>query len=435
MKLAARVVVPILSAIILVTLLVGFLLWQLSQSSARVQQQLAAAERRQDIAVEGSAPQDDSIDAGDEALFHLRQGDLLGLQGSWTDAETEYQASVKAGGGLPALRKLAGAQLQRRQYDALQATIRRMRGVGARSEDLLLLESLLQLRKGELTKAKQLLTTSGDTPQKHYGLALLAIIQDDHATAKTELTSVVNGWEPVLRSYARTLQGAYEEFAAFPDSSDIHLTALLAHALAEVQECDLALPLLHDVLVRQDDYRDAWLTQGYCELSTERFKEALTSFDRAYTIDPEKPETQYFLGRTHMALKDYRNAITFFQYALLNGFTPDKMVRRELARAAAEAGDTALALNQYRSLAEAEDADLGVTEKFVLLAIALDQKNDAYLFAKRAVEKWKEEAKSHELLGTAAAALEKKDEARTELQRALSIDPTLTSAKEQLKKL
>ncbi|KKW37071.1 MAG: hypothetical protein UY85_C0064G0005, partial [Candidatus Peribacteria bacterium GW2011_GWB1_54_5] len=188
-----------------------------------------------------------AVDPRDQALFHLRQGDLLALRGQWAEAQEEYEKAVDANGGLPALRKLAQAQLQRRDMNGVHSTLRQLKKAGAKTEDLLLLESIVALRTGELLETRRLLQNAEDSPQKHYGLALLSIIEGNHEQAQIELQEVINGWEPVLRSNARTIMAAYQEFALFEESLNIHLITLLARALAQVQECELALPLLVQV--------------------------------------------------------------------------------------------------------------------------------------------------------------------------------------------
>ena len=353
----------------------------------------------------------------------------------WAKAQEEYQASVDAGGGIPALRKLAQAQMQRRDMKEVEKTIDALTREGAREEDLLLLKVIVALRTGEVVQATQLLAAATDSPQKNYGTALLAVIQGDNKEARAALDRVVAGWEPTLRAYARALQAAYQEFETFPQSRPIHLSTLLARSLAQVQECELALPLLAQVIREQDDYRDAWIVQGYCELTTERDKEALASFERAYTIDPEKPEVQYFLGRTYMVLKDTKKALTFFQYALENGFEPRGEVRARLAYAALEEGNTSLALEQYEELARGENATPDIAEKLVTLSITLDKKDEAYAAASAAAGRWPDDAVMHGLLGWAAQELGRKDEAKAELEKALHIDPTLQSARERLGRL
>lgn len=438
MKFPARYLIPVVAAVLLAGGVLGFAWWQLSTVQLRLQERVRSLAEEQDTldrSGSGATVQEDPLDAGDVVLIHLRQGDLLGLQGDWAGAEKEYQMSVDAGGGIPALRKLAGAQLQRREIPEVKQTIQDLRRLGARGEDLLLLEVIVALRTGELAQAQQDLANAQDSPQKHYGLALLAIIQGKHDLAKTELAAVVNGWDPTLRAYGRTLLAAYDEYALFPESNPAHLTTLLSRALAQVQECELALPLIAGIVRSQDDYRDAWTVQGYCELTTERTPEALASFQKAYAIDPEKPEIQYFLGRTYMALKQWTNASTFFQYALVNGFEPKTELRRRLGEAAEQAQDLPLALDQYRALVAEPDADVILFEKTIRLAIQLEKKEDAYQFAQTAVKKWPDNARMMEMLGWSAAETDRKEEARAALEKAVRLDPTLTSARERLEKL
>lgn len=431
MKIPARIVVPVLAAVLVVAAVLGLIWWQLSDAAQHWRTQIKARQQSSDIAAQ--APSADA-DTGDQVLTYLRQGDLFALQGDYAQAEKQYDASVKLGGGIPALRKLAQAQMQRRELDAVAKTIGQMKSAGARTEDVLLLETIVLLRTGEMVKAKAALDAADDSPQKHYALALLAIIQSDNETAKSELQTVMGGWDPTLRAYARTLQTAYDEFALFPESKPIHLATLLSRALAQVQECELALPLLGQVVREQDDYRDAWTVQGYCQLTTERYKEALASFERAYALDPEKPEVQYFLGRTYVALGDNQNALTFLQYALENGFQPQSEARKRLGDVAIAAGDMHLAYDQYKEIAAAPESDIDAFRTAVTLALALQLKDDAYALGQKAVQKFPNEAQSYELLGWAAGEQGHKEEARSDLQKALDMNPQLQSAKEKLGK-
>lgn len=434
MTLSARITAPIVCALLCAAALVAFLWWQLTQSTEILQRATTEASEEPTI-VQPTSTISAAVDPRDQALFHLRQGDLLSLRGQWAEAQEEYEEAVDANGGLPALRKLAQTQLQRRDISGVRSTLRQLKKAGAKTEDLLLLESIVALRTGELLEARKLLQNADESPQKHYGLALLAIIEGNHEQSQIELQEVINGWEPVLRSHARTIMAGYQEFALFEESLNIHLITLLARALAQVQECELALPLLVRVTQAKDDYRDAWIVQGYCELTTERPEQALASLEQAYNLDPQKPEIQYFLARSYAAINDHKNAITFFEYALQNGFQPQSEVRRQTANSALQSGNADLALQQYEALTKSPDSTIEPYEGYVTASIALGRSEEAYFMAKEAVKKWPEDAISHDLLGWAAIETGKEDEARRELTKALDINPYLTSAEERLKQL
>lgn len=431
MKVPARILAPVALACVCAATLMGVLWWQLRQSTEILKgQQFVDTDV---IAQVDTAVIEDT--GGDASLIHLRQGDLLALRGEWADAEEEYQKSVRAGGGLPALRKLAQAQLQRRNIRGVENTLKKMKAEGARAEDVLLLESIIDLRSGELVAAREVLESAEDSPQKNYGLALLAIIQGNHQGATEHLQQVINGWDPVLRSYARTIYAAYEEYTLFPNSSDIHLTTLVARALAQVQECELALPLLVQVTDTQDDYRDAWIVQGYCELITERPEQALVSLEHAYSLDPQKPEIQYFLARAYTALGQYQNAITFLEYALQNGFQPESEIRRLIARDALEVGNAGLALEQYDALTTGDSATYEMYAGYVSAAIALGRSQEGITKAQQAINKWPEDARVYELLGAAALQMEQLDMAKQAYEKALELNPYSQTAQQQLEQL
>ena len=428
----ARILAPILLALACAGALMAFFWWQLATSTVALTRE---SDRADAIIREPAVGNDGPVDPRDRSLLHLRQGDVLAARGEWAQAQEEYGESVRAGGGLPALRKLAQIQLQRRDMPGVRSTIRKLKSDGAKPEDIVLLESIIELRSGELVKARALLDESEDTPQKHYGTALLGIVQGNHDLAQTELAAAIGGWEPALRARGRILQAAYSEFALFPESSNLHLITLLARALAQVQECELAIPLLVQVTQQKSDYRDAWTVQVYCELTTERPEQALASLEQAYALDPQKPEIQFFLARAHAALGEHRNAITFFEYALTNGFTPPSEVRRLIAGEAVESGDADLALLQYEELIRAPDATIEFYEQYAGMLMTLGRKEAALAKSQAAASLWPEDARAHEILAIAALALGAKDAARGALDRALAINPYSLRAKELMKKL
>jgi tetratricopeptide (TPR) repeat protein len=241
----------------------------------------------------------------------------------------------------------------------------------------------------------------------------------------------VQGTDPTIRTYANTVLQSYNEFSLFPAGQDIHLHTLIARSLAQINECETALVLLSDVVTKQDRYRDAWIVKGYCEFNSERLKDALASLEKAYSLDPEKPEIQYFLARTYAALGDPQNAVTYLQYALLNGFTPENDARELLADYAKELGNTELALEQYKLLADVKDSELPAYERYIDLAVGThDHALDALASAKNALVRWPDDPLALTLAAQAAFAAGLPQDASSYIRNALKIDPKNPKAKE-----
>lgn len=435
MKIPPRIILPVLLAAACAGGLMAFLWVQLTQS-AHV---LHRSQFDQSDLLNPDSPnfaiEQEVIDTSDESLILLRQGDIFALRGDWALAEEQYGQSVRRGGGLPALRKLAQAQMQRRDISGAKKTVKKMKTEGARSEDILLLETIIKLRTGELVEARDILVEAEDSPQKHYAMALLLMMQNSHDAAANELKQTISGWDPVLRTNARTLLAAYEEFSLFPEGSDIHLTTLIARALAQVQECEIALPLLIKVTTVKDDYRDAWIVQGYCELITERTDQAVASLEHAYGLDPQKPEIQYFLARAYAARHEYQNAITFLEYALTNGFQPQAEVRRMIANNALELGKNDIALQQYDYLTADPNANLESFSGFVSVALAIGKQQEALEKAELATKRWEEDVDAYILLGDTAQQIGDNAAAKKAYEKALKIDPKNLLVKNALSKL
>jgi tetratricopeptide (TPR) repeat protein len=424
-KIPPRIAAPLLLALGAGILIGGLFLWQIHRSVATIEgsfnvnnssgllRKILPGSRT----VANSAMQS-------QALMELRQGEIFELKGEWKQAQDKYSASVTSGGGTPALKKLASIQLQRREYDAAAETIDALKRENKDSEDVLLLEGILALRKGDMSTALSIFKRKPDSPQGLYGQSLVAIVENDSTQAKELLTKAAQAGDPAIRGIANSLLDAYNEFALFPNGEPIHLATLLARGLAQVNECETALKLVTPVITTQPRYRDAWIVKGFCEFTTERTKDALTSLEQAYSLDPEKPEIQYFLARTHAALGDPQNAVTFLQYAILNGFTPERDARELLADYARELGNTALALEQYKLIAEGRDGDLEAYGRYIDLAVGTPNHGlDALDLAKSALKKWPDDATALTLAAKAALAAGLPDEAQRYVETALRIDP------------
>ncbi len=435
MRPAVKFLLPVTLALVLGAGVIGVLSWQVNLSAEKLRAQISRMDVPLTASVQTAPDTPSNADSGDAALLDLRRGDFSAIQKDWAGAEEAYRNAVDQGGGMTAAKKLAQVYIQRGKYDDATIIISDLQAKGMRPEDVLLLQSIILLNTGKTADALELLTDAADSPQKHYVLALVAIVRGTHDSARAELTKVLEGWEPLLRENAKALLGAYEEFDGFPDSTEAHLNTLLARSLAIVNECRLALPILSSVIGQMSNYRDAWTVRGFCEFSTEKFAEARNSLEQAYTLDPEKPEIQYFLGRTYLALNDLENASTFLQYAIRNGLKPEKEARKTLASVSEKKGQPGDAFDQLKAVAEADDAVRDDVIAFGELALRQKRIPEFQQTLQRAVTKWPTDAGLHILVGRMALSQGNRDDAKNAFKKVLELDPTNAEAKKELEKL
>lgn len=436
MKIPPRLLIPVILAVVLSTGIGGIFFWQIKHSVSVIESAFQGSGNEHSFltSILGGRKLPTIAEANQsEALILLKQGELFEYRGQWSQAEEKYRRSSEVGGGVLALKKLASIQLQRRQYTGAEETIQHLRDSGAPNEDIQFLTGILHLRQGKMSEASSAFRRIGEDPKGIYGQALVALAQNDHETAKTFLTEAQATSDPTIRSYASTILEAFAEFALFPQSNQTHLLTLLARALAETNECEVGLSLVSPVTVSRPQYRDAWVVRGFCEFMTERTGEALTSLEQAYKLDPEKPEIQYFLARAYSAVGDPQNAVTFLQYAIINGFEPERDARELLAEYARELGQTELALEQYTIVATENDGGIAEYERAIVLAASTEAHAlDALSLAKQAEKKWPDDAKVLALLAHASKAAGLPDEAKRYADRALAIDPTNEMARRVL---
>lgn len=426
MKIPPRIYLPLLLALAIGVLVGGLFLWQIRSSVSTIENSFKAGGNTsllQRILPGNTRARPDST-MQSQALMQMRQGETFELKGEWKRAQDKYAESVESGGGTPALKKLAAIQLQRREYEAASTTIDSLKKENKNSDDVLLLEGILALRQGDIATAISIFNRKPDSPQSLYGLALASIRKNDHEAAKQYLTKAGQSADPAIRGITAVILEAYNEFTLFPEGQQTHLATLLARSLAQVNECETALTLAIPVVSAEPRYRDAWIVKGFCEFTTERTKDALTSLEQAYSLDPEKPEIQYFLARTHSALGDPQNAVTFLQYAIINGFEPERDARELLADYALELGNTALALEQYKLIATGRNGDLEAYQRYVDLAVSTPNHGlDALALAKEALLKYPDDAVALTMAAKAALAAGLPTDAQKYIDAALKIDP------------
>ncbi|MEK7136769.1 MAG: tetratricopeptide repeat protein [Patescibacteria group bacterium] len=331
---------------------------------------------------------------------------------------------------LPILRKLYDTVLLRGNEERAEELLGILSFHGVPEEPLNALRGFLRLRLADIEGARELFSVSPENPEQSYGLLLIAILEGQHEEFPQLLAVIKTSSDPLLQHAATVLQGAQDEFALFQDGQPEHRATLLARALAEVQQCALAERLLMTVLEKDPEYRDAWLVLGYCRLMLENGSGAKEAFEKAYTLDPEKAETQYFLGVSHERSGDTASAKTYFGYALQNGFEPASTIHEKLAQLAIAEASYAEAADHYRAILaqKEEDHQAAYRALATLLIEELQDPMEAEKIAHAAREEYGDTPLVLDLLGWSALALGKRDEAATYLTVAVQQDSSSPDA-------
>ena len=369
----------------------------------------------------------------------VTQADTAFALGNLSEALSLYDRALtlsdgsgfSPGSDVPVIRKLFHTTLLLRDWERAEAMLGLLSFRGVSEEALDALRGFLLLHKGEKAGAQHLFQKYPENPEHLYGLALLSLLQGTHEETEQFLSMIrEKSSDPVLVHAAQTLQGAYDEFALFEDGKNSHQSTLLARALAQLNQCPFALELLEGVMLSEPDYRDAWIIKGYCTLILQETTEALEAFEKAYSLDPEKSETQYFLGLTHERMGKMTEARTFLSYALQNGFQPERAIREKLATIAEAEGAYEDAAAEYQSLLELGDENLAETYHALvtLLIEHLNQTDEARTLALEARERLGDVPLVLDLLGWTELLRDDVNQAAAYLTVAVTQDPTLASA-------
>lgn len=258
--------------------------------------------------------------------------------------------------------------------------------------------------------------------------ALLAVMDNDRDSAGRHLHYVANNFpESELGEKAQKIIDAYREFDYFRDGLPIHLRTLLARSFNQINEPALAIWLLRDVLTEKTDYRDAWILLGYAYYNLQQFSLAEDAFYKAYELDTEKPETQYFLGLTYYALDDLMESERFFEYAVVNGFEPRVQAYQKLSDVYLQNEDYEKAVSMYENyLSLSKKTKSTDFVKPVMIYIDyLNKPSSALTLTQRVVRVHPDEAMSYSLLAWAYLANKDYANALVNLEKAQMLDATL----------
>ncbi|MFA5829177.1 MAG: tetratricopeptide repeat protein [Candidatus Gracilibacteria bacterium] len=383
-----------------------------------------------------AAPQNPQTEQGTQKVErnktyteHISRGALLEQNGYYSLAIAEYEAASKLDLTNPEpFVKIGRIHLLNHEYDAAVANFQQANKLAPNNTDTLVYLGRSYLGNRQIDEAKNLFANlNADSQTAKYYQGIIAAFSGEYDKSKDLLKKAVEmGGSDDITKKAQNYLNAFNEFNFNQGGEPIHLKALLARSFNQTGEYQLAIPLLFDVIKAQKDYRDAWVLLGYAYLSIDKYQDALESLNQAKNLDPQKPETYYFLGLTYYDLNNLPLAAANLELAKKNGFQPVIQINQKLAEIYLQLKDYNKSAQNYENVLAINDQDINYYIRPIwLYTEKTNQPDKALSLAEKAYLKHPNEAMSYNLLAWAQISAGQLDQAEKNLQTGINIDPQL----------
>ena len=385
----------------------------------------------------------------------IQEGDLAYVNGDYEQAITLYkQALTTNPNSIECLYKIGASYLADNKPEEARRYLLQLEDMQKNLQvEILIGRTYLNDRKIEDAKAyfdkidaatadttassdTTLAPTSGSAntnEEVRYYKALIKILYKKHDEAKADLKSLSETqglFDEKIKTKVKIFLDAYKTFDVYSDEvKSQHLETVLAKAFIDTGEFAVSIPLLYDVIKMQNNYRDAWIMLGYSYMQINKTADAIDAFLQAKTLDPEKPQTLFFLGIAYAIQEKFDDAIFYLEKSFKAGFEPKSIINQKLADIYLLKGNFEKALKSYTDIIDLVIADLSIYTKAVWVCIEkIDKPQRALGIADKAIAANPDAAMGYNLRGWAYVAYGDYIKAEADLLKAISIDPKLDSA-------
>ncbi len=365
---------------------------------------------------------------------YLSAGDKFFYNGEYDKAIENYLTAINLNpNSEELLKKLAESYLSNNEPEKALSTFEKLNVLLPNSIDIYLgiARSYLDMRNIENAK-NTIWKLDSRNPEVSYYTGLILVLYKDFEGAKKIFSELINPENKVaeeLRTKSQKFINAYTTYSYFTESPQVFLELLLAKAFTENQHYSPAIPLLLDVIQQKNNYRDAWLILGYAYLNTGKTKDAIDAMVKAKDLEPEKPETLFFLGLAYFADNKIDNAIFYIEEADKKGFEPKELIDLKLGDLYLLKKDFEKSAQSYQKVLAKNTSSLDVFVKAVWLNIdKLGNNGKALELALKALSIYPQNAMSFNLVGWAYTAQNNFSEAKKYLAKSLKMNPDFDAA-------
>jgi len=321
------------------------------------------------------------------------------------------------------LMKLGNAYLKDGQPEQAKGTFEQAIKLNPNSIEarLALAEAYFGLKKPDEAQ-KIILSLNQENAQVKYYRAIIYVLAKDFEQAKKL-------FEQIPGNDSQKFLDAFKNFSYYKESDPIFLQLMLAKALTEVKEYNAAIPYLFDILNVKNDYRDAWIVLGYAYLNTNKIKDSIDALLQAKALNPDQPQTLFYLGLAYFADNDVDTAIKYLEAAEKAGYEPVDQLKLKLGDLYLIQQEYEKSANNYLELLSINQNNMEVFTKSIWLAIEkLNKPEKALEIALTALKEHPEEAMSYNLVGWAYTANNDFEKGKVYLEKALAMNSDFDAA-------
>ncbi len=359
----------------------------------------------------------------------MLKGNLYEKNGNHSQALKAYEIAVEIDPNtIDPLREMGRIYLRTKDY--LRATVSFEKALALKPQDtelkVYLTRALIGNRK--ISEAKDIINTvSEDNQLSSYYKGVLAAYAGNYDESKKYFSTTLSlNTDKITSQKADNFMKAYEEYTANQGSPSLHLKTLLGRSMNQTGEYQIAIPVLYQVVNEKKDYRDAWILLGYSYLNIEKYEDATEAFKTAKKLDPEKPDTYFYLGLTYYANNQLEEAAQNLELAKKFHFPEAVWVDQKLAEIYLQLKKYDKSAENYENVVSINTDNAHFFIKPVWIYIdRLQEPEKAVEIAKKAVYQHPDDAMSYNLLGWALLAVGDTEGSEKSLIIARNLNPNL----------
>ncbi|OGJ42255.1 hypothetical protein A3I58_00415 [Candidatus Peregrinibacteria bacterium RIFCSPLOWO2_02_FULL_39_10] len=325
-------------------------------------------------------------------------------------------------------------------YEDAEKNYEKAAGLNTNSEESL--KAQLGIVKAKINSrnikdAKEILwTISDDSAETKYYKAIISILAKENEEAKKYFKEIVEAEKDKeteeKTEFAQKSQkflDTFDIFSYYKEGDPLFLQLLLAKSLTETEENGAAIPLLFDILNQKNNYHDAWIVLGYAFLNTNKAKEAVDALEQAKDLNPDNPQSLFYLGLAYFADGKTKEAIHYLEEADEKGYEPKEHINLKLGDLYTLNTDFKKAAERYESVLAENQNNIDVFVRSVWLNLEkTNNPQKALKLAKLALENHQGNPMSYNLVGWTYIALNDYEKAQENLSQALSINKNFDAA-------